>query len=200
MRDTVYLFVFDNYADWEPAYALVGLTKFSPYQVKTFALDKKPVCSMGGLSLQPDLTIGEVDPARAALLILTGGYNVWEQGGNPEIVPLVAQFIQQQTPVAAICAATTLLARHGFLKGIRHTSNAKEYLNGVVPNYAGADLYQNVLSVADQHIITANGTAAPEFADAIFAELNLTGDPKLEEWFQYFRLRLNHSFSAPQTE
>ena len=97
--------------------------------------------------------------------------------------------------MAAICAATTLLAREGLLQGIKHTSNAREYLNGVVPNYPGAELYQDVLSIADQHIITANGIAAPEFADTIFDALRLTGEPKLEEWFQYFRLRLRTSLS-----
>lgn len=195
MKDTVYLFVFDGYADWEPTYAIVGLTKFSHYAVKTFGVNKGPVCSMGGLSLQPDLTLQQVDLSRAALLILTGGYNVWEQEGNQEVVPLVKQLIQQQTPVAAICAATTMMARQGFLKGIKHTSNAKEYLIGTVPDYAGSDLYQDVLSVADQHIITANGIAAPEFAEKIFAELGLTGESKLEEWFQYFRLRLQNNLS-----
>lgn len=195
MKDTVYLFVFDDYADWELAYAMVGLTKFSSYRVQTFGLDKKNVCSMGGLSLQPDLTLQDVDVSRAAMLILPGGYNVWEQGGNQQVVPLVKLFLQQQTPVAAICAATTMLARQGFLKGIKHTSNAKEYLNGVVPDYAGTELYQEVLSIADQHIITANGIAAPEFADKIFAELSLTDDDRLEEWYQYFRLRLRSSLS-----
>ncbi|GAB3493659.1 type 1 glutamine amidotransferase family protein [Spirosoma knui] len=195
MKDTVHLFIFDGYADWEPAYAIVGLAKFSPYRVKTFGIDKQPVYSMGGLYVQPDLTIQEVDINRSALLILPGGYNVWEQGGNQEVVPLVEQFIQQRTPVAAICAATTMMARQGFLKGIKHTSNAKEYLSGVVPNYLGADLYQEALSVTDQHIITANGTAAPEFADKIFDELRLTGEPRLEEWFQYFRLRLHNGFA-----
>ncbi|MBD2755156.1 DJ-1/PfpI family protein [Spirosoma validum] len=111
-QDTVYLFVFDGYANWEPTYATIGLTKFSLYRVKTFIVDEHPICSMGGLSLQPDLTIEEVDLSRINLLILPGGYNVCEKGNNQQVVTLVKQLIQQQTQVAVICGATTISRGH----------------------------------------------------------------------------------------
>ena len=48
MRNTVYFFVFDGYADWEAALALCEIRRPGDFRVRTVALDRRPVQSMGG--------------------------------------------------------------------------------------------------------------------------------------------------------
>src|SRR5690606_5090886 len=57
-----HLFVFDGFADWEPAFAVAGIqdprfqSEPGRWQVKTVAMNPStPVRSMGGLSVLPDL-------------------------------------------------------------------------------------------------------------------------------------------------
>ena len=59
---SVLIFVFDGFADWEIGHAAVGIRKSNTYTIKTIALTKEPVISMGGLQVLPDIDfIPEVD-------------------------------------------------------------------------------------------------------------------------------------------
>src|SRR3954469_4779336 len=86
MRNTVYFFVFDGYADWEAALALCEIRRPGDFRVRTVALDRRPVQSMGGLTVLPDVALDEIDTDRALLMILPGG-TAWERG---EIEPVSA--------------------------------------------------------------------------------------------------------------
>ena len=72
---TVYLFVFDTMADWEPAFAMAGIHtpqwQLEPgrYQVQTASIDGKIITTMGGVRIQPDLTLAEVSPQASALTV-----------------------------------------------------------------------------------------------------------------------------------
>ncbi len=61
---------------------------------------------------------------------------MWE-GFYPrdEIEQILHRLEEAQKPVAAICAATTAIARSGFLKSRKHTSNSLSYLSKMVPEY-----------------------------------------------------------------
>ena len=54
-NQTAYLFVFDGFADWEPASALAELRRTFGFSVQTVGLTRDPVKSMGGLKILPDL-------------------------------------------------------------------------------------------------------------------------------------------------
>jgi hypothetical protein len=41
--------------------------------------------------------------------------------------------------------------------------------------------------VRTEHLITANGTAAVEFAQDIFEALGIVEEPRVADWFQYFQ-------------
>src|SRR3982750_4948320 len=86
MRNTVYFFVFDGYADWEAALALCEIRRPGEFRVRTVALDRRPVQSMGGLTVVPDFALDEIDSECACLMILPGG-TLLERG---EIEPLSA--------------------------------------------------------------------------------------------------------------
>ena len=122
-KKTVYLFVFDGFADWEAAYALVGINLSKAFTIKTIAIDKTHKKSMGGVSIFPDLDflpetdLCDIDQSNTAMLILPGG-SAWEQKTNQSIAPLVLHCAEHGIPVAAICGATVFLADLGLLDAI----------------------------------------------------------------------------------
>ena len=69
MRDTVYLLVFDGFADWQAALALCEIRRPGDWPVQAVGFSMAPVRSMGGLSVQPDLALAQLDPARDAGVI-----------------------------------------------------------------------------------------------------------------------------------
>ena len=78
--NTVYVYLQEGLADWEAGYAVAELHSgrfFQPaaarLQVKTCALSREPITTMGGLRLLPDLTVDEICLSEAAMLILPGG-------------------------------------------------------------------------------------------------------------------------------
>src|SRR5512146_3197821 len=113
----VYVFAQSGFADWEPAHALAELRRHGKYEVRVVGLTSDRVQSMGGLSIQPDITIGEVDPADVAVLIVPGG-DSWERAApDAAVLDLLVKLDQLGVPIAAICAATTAVARAGLLRG-----------------------------------------------------------------------------------
>jgi putative intracellular protease/amidase len=198
---TVHLFVFDTFADWEPAYA-VGVLNSPPapplraYQVRTVGVGAKPIRSAGGLAVVPGSPIAEVTPASSSLLILPGGAG-WEKGEHGEAVAKAREFLAAGVPVAAICGATFGLARNGLLDERRHTSNAPEYLGA--SGYRGSESYQVQRAVTDGPLITAGAAGALEFAHHIFLKLELYSPKVLESWYQLYRTgEARHYFDMMQ--
>ena len=185
-QKSIYVFLFDGYSDWEISYTTPEIINSKEYVIKTFSLDGRNIKSMGGLNVYPDMPLSEIDNGDVAMLILPGG-KAWEERTLNEIIPFVKTLRSSDIPVAAICGATLFLADIGFLDNIKHTSNAREYLLAMSPAYKGKNLYQEVLAVCDDHIITASGIAPIEFAREIFLKLALYEPPMIEKWFQLFK-------------
>jgi putative intracellular protease/amidase len=191
-KKTVLFFLFDGFADWEASYALVGIGKSNSYTIKTIALTKSSRKSMGGMSLVPDLDflpetdLKDIDSSNTAMLILPGG-TAWEEKTNQAIAPLVVHCVENGIPVAAICGATVFLADLGLLDAIEHTSNDLSYLQAFSPEYQGHPFYQYQPVTVSQPIITASGTAAIEFAGAIFKSLGIIHHDQVQSWFEYFQ-------------
>jgi putative intracellular protease/amidase len=184
---TVHCLVFDGFADWEPAYALAEVRRSGGLQVTTLGFTSSPVTSMGGLRVLPDRTLGEIRPKEVRLLLLPGG-DLWE-GSYPKerLDELLHSLEQSQMPIAGICGATLALARAGLLDDRSHTSNAPDYLTGMVPEYRGAEHYLDALAVRDRHLITASGLGAIEFAREIFEELEVFSPSDRTLWYQIFK-------------
>ena len=164
---TAYVFLFDDFADWEPASALAELRRTFGFSVRTFALATNPIVSMGGLKVTPDLDLEQIRPEVADILILPGG-DAWTGGEVKEITGLIEAVHQAERPVAAICAATLSLAHAGLLNNHRHTSNGDGFLAKYVHTYSGRGLYARAPAVKDRNVITANGLAPFAFAAEIF--------------------------------
>jgi putative intracellular protease/amidase len=195
----VHLFVFDSLSDWECGYAVAGINnpqlQCHPgrYRVRTVALRQELVTTIGGLRIQPHLSLDQLTPADSGMLIIPGG-TVWDEGRNGEAVEAARAFLTGGVPVAAICGATAGLARGGLLDDRRHTSNAREYL--AATSYRGTGLYEDASAVTDGDLITASGTAPLDFALHIFRRLDLYTPAVLEAWYGLFKTGRPEYFAA----
>jgi putative intracellular protease/amidase len=201
MADTVHVYVFDGYADWEPALAMAGIRdpqyQRAPgrWQVRTVAeRADMPVRSKGGLAVLPDLGLDEVHAHDSAMLILPGG-DSWVEAPDTHRAAMdtASQFLDAGVPVAAICGATAGLARAGWLDDRPHTSNAATYLKGT--GYQGAAHYREEPAVRVPGLITAGGMAPLEFAREIFVELGVYDDEVLQAWYQLFKTGKSEYFA-----
>ena len=198
-QQDVYLFVFDSLSDWEPGYAVAEINspelQVNPgrFRIRTVALRRTSVLTMGGIRIEPDLTLDSLSPENSAMLILPGGVT-WDSGQNMETVDVAAAFLNAGVPVAAICGATAGLARGGLLDHRRHTSNAPEYL--AATQYQGALLYEDSPAVTDDNLITASGIAPVDFALHIFRCLDLYRPPVLDAWYGLFKTGKPEYFAA----
>jgi putative intracellular protease/amidase len=183
----VYLLTVEGFADWEPAHAVAELRRHGHYRVETVGLTAAPIRSMGGITVLPSKTVGEVDPSDVAVFILPGG-DRWESAPvEPELEGLLARLDANEAPIAAICGATVAIARIGLLRGRRHTSNGLEYLRSHVPGYADADQYVDAPAVRDRKLITASGLGDVEFARELFEELDVLSAKDRKVWQAIFR-------------
>jgi putative intracellular protease/amidase len=187
MNGKVHVLVFDGFADWEPAHALAELRRSGGLDVVAVGFTERPVTSMGGLRVLPEITVDAVDLAAVRVLILPGG-EMWERAAPPAaLVGLLRQLEDSGITIAAICAATLAAAHAGLLNTRRHTSNGREYLADAVPSYTGSELYVDELAARDRGVITASGVGNVEFAREIMAELGVLSADDLAVWYDLFK-------------
>jgi putative intracellular protease/amidase len=149
--------------------------------VRSVGASLDPVTTMGGLRIEPDLTLADADPDDAELLILPGA-ELWDAGGGADFAALAARFLAAGTPVAAICGATSGLARAGLLDDRRHTSAAPGYL--AASGYFGGALYEDARAVIDDDglLVTAGPDSPVQFARATLEMLDLMAPPTLDAY------------------
>ncbi|MEV7541262.1 DJ-1/PfpI family protein [Streptomyces sp. NPDC089915] len=181
----VHLAVYDTYADWETGHTTAHLTQRG-YRIRTVGpAAGVPVTTMGGLRVQPDLSLADLRPEDSSLLILTGA-GLWDTGAD--LAPFAAKaraFLAAGVPVAAICGATAGLAREGLLDDRPHTSAAAAYL-AAQPGYGGAAGYVEADAVTAGDLITAGPTEPVAFAREVFARLGVYEPDVLDAWYRLF--------------
>jgi putative intracellular protease/amidase len=188
-----YMYVLDGMADWEPGLAIAELNtgrffkrKDERLPIKTFALERTPVTTMGGQKITPDLVIRDIRPLDAGLLILPGG-NLWQEPKHEAALKISIEFLQAGVLVAAICGATEAMAQAGMLDNRPHTSNSLDYLKMAFPGYNGEANFKHEPVVVDENLITAASTAAVDFAYHIIEKLDVFSDRTLRAWYQLFQ-------------
>ena len=186
MNKKIFIFLFEGFSDWEISYLTPEINKNKAFDLIYFSKDGKAVVSMGGLCIQPNISLVDINIDDIHMLILPGG-DCWVNEGNKEIDRLVQQLFTQCKTIAAICGATIYLAKQGLLDQLKHTSNDLFYLKEYAPQYTGERDYIDALAVRDNNIITAKGIAPIEFAREIFEQLELQSENDLEKWFQLFK-------------
>lgn len=186
MKHEILLLLTECWCDWEASYAIAVANSFSDYVVKTIAIDKNPKVSMGNLCAVIDRRITDcVDFSNIAIVVLPGGLS-WEENDYEEIAEFIRAVAQAGIPVAAICGATTFLCKHGFLNHVKHTGDSLALFQSQ-NGYCGQSLYIPAQVVVDGGFITANETAAVEFAYEIFKTLKVDSDDEMAEWYDNFK-------------
>jgi putative intracellular protease/amidase len=187
MDRTAHLGVYDTLTDSEVGHLLVelhtGRFTGARFDVITVAEANKPITTMGGVTIMPDMLLADLDPAQSDVLILPGA-ETWDEGGGGAFAAVAACFLDAGVPVAAICGATVGLARAGLLDARKHTSSAREYL--AMTGYAGSDHYVDERAVIDGNLITAGPQSPVQFARATMARLGLASDATLEAYEALF--------------
>lgn len=186
MRDTVYVLVFDGFADWQAALALCEVRRPGDWRVRTLGFTTDAVVSMGGLTVRPDGALADLRHDRAALLVVPGGH-LWQRGAGQPAVDLLAQVHAAGAPVAGIDTGVLALARAGLLDACRHTGNRPDQL-AQASGYAGASQYDHeVLAVSDGGVITASHLGSVEFSREVIRTLDLYSAADREHWYRLFK-------------
>jgi putative intracellular protease/amidase len=184
---TAHLGVYDTLTDSEVGHLLVelhtGRFTGTRFDVVAVAEADKPITTMGGVHISPDMLLDDLDPSRSDLLILPGA-EIWDAGGGEAFAAAAARFLDAGVPVAAICGATAGLARAGLLDARHHTSSAREYL--AATGYAGGDHYIDKRAVVDGDLITAGPQSPVQFARATLGRLGLASARTLEAYEALF--------------
>lgn len=203
---TVYIYVLETLADWELGYVTAELNsgrffrKDAPeVSVKTAAISKEPVKTMGGLTIVPDCSISDIEAGEKSVLLLPGA-NTWSDPKHSAIIEKAGELLSAGAMVCAICGATAALANAGLLDGRPHTSNGAGYLEMVSPAYRGQKFFIDAPSVADHNLITASSTGALLWAKQVIERLDVFQHSTLEAWYAYFSTgEAQHFFALMQT-
>jgi putative intracellular protease/amidase len=199
---TLYLYVLDTLADWEPGHVMAELRSGRylkdpalRYSVVLCGSTMDTVTTMGGLHLTPEVLIRDIQPAPGDVLVLPGA-DTWLDPVQAPALRAADRLSDAGILVAAICGATLGLANAGLLDNRPHTSNDPAALKMFCPNYHGTDPYVNEPAVTDGNLITASGLAPVEFAYHVFRALNVMSPATLEAWHGLFTTRQPEYFYA----
>lgn len=199
---TVYVYTPDTLADWELGYVAAELNskrffkKNAPgVSVKTVGVSKRPVKTMGGLTVIPDRSVHDIAVNENSVLLLPGA-DSWNDPVHGAVIDKAGELLSAGAVVCAICGATAALANAGLLDRRPHTSNGTGYLELYAPRYKGQQFYVEQPSVADRNLITASSTGALLWAKQIIARLEVFRPDTLEAWYHYFNSGEEQQFFA----
>jgi putative intracellular protease/amidase len=188
----VYLYVLNTMADWEIGFLLAELNSKRYFKNRNDQLNvikigktNQSITTMGGLTIQPDMSIDEMKIENDDLLLLPGA-DTWMNRENNEILLVAKKRIENGKYVAAICGATIGLANEGALNSIKHTSNDKEFLKMICPKYSGEIYYQEKPAITEKNLITASGIAPIDFSYEVLKMLNVFKKTTLEAWYNLY--------------
>ncbi len=154
------------------------------YINKTVAPTFEPIKSIGGFTTLPDYSFVTM-PGDYAALVLIGGFG-WSTPVAEQIVPIIRQAIEKGKIIGAICNGASFMAKHGFLNSVKHTGNGPEQLKlWGGDNYTNPDGYIHAQAIKDKNIVTANGSAALEFAKELLLLLENDSPERVEMYYQF---------------
>ena len=203
---TIYIYLLSTLADWEiaPISAELNSKRFfkdgaPQVVVKTVAVSKEPVKTMGGLTIVPDCTIDEIELSEKTVLLLPGA-DTWAESQNAQVIQKASALLSKGGTVCAICGATVALANAGLLNDRPHTSNGAGFLEMFCPSYKGQKFYVDQPAVRDGNLITGSATGSLMLAKLIIEKLGVFSPQTLEAWHAYFSTgKPEHFFALMQS-
>lgn len=150
------------------AVVIVDVLRRAGVEVRMAGLASGPVRGAHGITLATDCGLDEVDASELAMLVLPGGMpGTANLLADERVLALVRGLESSGRTVAAICAAPTVLAAAGVLRGRRVTSYPD--VRGRLP---GAEVVNHPRVVRSGPVVTSQGVGtALEFALELAAEL-----------------------------
>lgn len=161
-----------------------ALKEHPKYVNKIVAATMEPVKSIGGFRTLPDYSFDTM-PDDYAALVLIGGFG-WATPLAEQVVPIVRRAVEKGKVVGAICNGASFMAKCGLLNAVRHTGNGLAQLKlWGADNYTNSDGYVSAQAVSDRHIVTANGSAALEFAKELLLLLENDTPERIEMYYRF---------------
>lgn len=188
---TIALYTTETMADWEYAYLTTQIADAEGLKPGRFRLllvgdGLEPVHTLGNLPLAPEADLDALsalaDDGSLAALVIPGGNHY--AAGHERLIKAVGHLVDKEIPVVAICGATLLLARAGFLDERRHTSNAASYLEA--SGYRGGAHYVEAPVVTNRGVTTASGIHAIPLTAEVMRITGLVPDAIVDSWEQVF--------------
>ena len=171
----VYILLAEGFEESE-AIVPADLLRRAGIEVALVSVAPGAVTSSHGVAVQADMTLGQMNLSQAEMIVLPGGLgggrNLDKQSGLGHMIQLA---LEQDIWVAAICAAPTLLARRGFLKGREAVCYP-----GMEDQLTGATARMDRSVVVDGKIITGRAAGAA-FDFGLELVKALAGAEKAEE-------------------
>ena len=191
MKNEILYVLLPDFAEHEIAYLAEAINcdaqgfKAEPkYVNRIVAADMEPVRSCGGFRVLPDYSF-ETMPEEYAALVLIGGFG-WKTSLAEQVVPLVKDAVAHGRVVGGICNGASFLAANGFLNNVRHTGTGLGQLrHWGGANYTREHNYVHEQAVSDGGIVTANGSAALEFARELLLLLENDTAEAIEMYYQF---------------
>lgn len=161
----IYVFLADGFEEME-ALAPVDLLRRAGLSVQTVGVDTETPVGAHGIPVVADIDEGRVQLAEMTALILPGGMpGTTNLRYSRTVQQAIQTAMERQLPIAAICAAPSVLGEAGVLKGKKATC---------FPGFEEALTEAEVVDtpvVRDGKIVTAKGAgAAIEFALELVAQ------------------------------
>lgn len=191
MSQEILYILLPDFASHEMAYLMEAISsdeqqlKPNPrYVNKIVASTMEQVTAIGGIRVSPDYSFENM-PDDYAALVLIGGFG-WMTPVADAAAPIVKKAIDCGKIVGAICNGASFLAKAGLLNTVKHTGNGIEQLKlWGGDNYTNADGYMHRQVVSDRRIVTANGSAALEFAKELLLLLENDTPERIEMYYQF---------------
>jgi 4-methyl-5(b-hydroxyethyl)-thiazole monophosphate biosynthesis len=157
------------------AVTIIDVLRRAEVRVDVATLGEKYVRGSHGITVEADFSIDEARATDYDLIALPGGMpGTLHLREDPRVLRLLGEMNAEEKPLAALCAAPSVLAEAGLLKDRRATVHPS-----AAPFLAGAEIHDERV-VRDGRIVTGKAAgAAMEFAFALVERL--LGPEKVEE-------------------
>ncbi len=158
------------------AITVIDVLRRAGVEVTVAGTETGPIEGSHGIRVSADRLLAEIREEGFDMIILPGGgKGVENLQKDSRLLPLLGEFIAKDKYVGAICAAPSLLAAAGLIRGKQVTSHPS-----VKEKVAAAALYSEERVVIDGKLVTSRGPGtAMEFALAL-VEI-LAGKEKVSE-------------------
>jgi len=180
----VLCYIYEGMADYEISLLLHYLKNIGKREIVTVSEKKKILTGQTGLHFMADVCIDEMNQPNALeeyeVLVIPGGPINNEQNG---ICDIVREMTERGKLVAAICFGPQFLARAGVLDEHAYTTSCTEEMIAELgcKDPFSREKWRNARCIVDKNVITAQGHAFVDFAEAVCNYLDIFEHPEQRE-------------------